>query len=204
MANLMDLLQGQISEGLVDQLSQQLGGADKKQTQIATQGILSTLMSAMAKNAATPDGASALANALENDHDGSILDNLTGILGGQAQPTNTRATNGMGILKHVLGGKQSGAIDMIAQMSGLSGDKTGNLMATLAPMVMGMLGKQKRQANLDGSGLADFLSKSVNSATNKQQEMGLIGKMLDQDGDGSVMDDLAGMGMKMFGKFLRK
>ena len=204
MANLMDLLQGQLSEGLVDQLSQQLGGADKQQTASAASGILSTLMSAMAKNAATPDGASALANALDNDHDGGILDNLTEILGGNAQPQNTRATNGAGILKHVLGGKQSGAIDMISQMSGLSSGNTGNLMTMLAPMVMGMLGKQKRAQNLDGGGIADFLSKSVNSATNQRQEMGLIGKLLDQDGDGSVMDDIAGMGMNILGNFFKK
>ncbi len=204
MANLMDLLQGQISEGLVDQLSQQLGGADKQQTANAASGILSTLMSAMAKNAATPDGASALANALDNDHDGSLLDNLSGILGGAAQPQNNRAANGAGILKHVLGGKQSGAIDMISQMSGLSSGNTGNLMTMLAPMVMGMLGKQKKAQGLDGCGVADFLTKSVQSATNQRQEMGLVGKFLDQDGDGSVMDDIAGMGMNILGNFLKK
>jgi Uncharacterized conserved protein len=200
----MDLLQGQLTEGLVDQLSQQLGGADKQQTANAASGILSTLMSAMAKNAATPDGASALSNALDNDHDGSILDSIGDILGGNAQPQNTRATNGAGILKHVLGGKQSNAIDMISKMSGLNSGNTGNLMAMLAPMVMGMLGQQKRNQGLDSGGVADFLSKSVQSATNQRQEMGLIGKFLDQDGDGSVMDDIAGMGMNILGKFLRK
>lgn len=204
MADLMDLLQGQLTEGLVDQLSQQLGGADKQQTASAASGILSTLMSAMAKNAATPDGASALANALDNDHDGSILDSIGDILGGNAQPQNTRATNGAGILKHVLGGKQSNAIDMISKMSGLDSGNTGNLMAMLAPMVMGMLGKQKRSQGLDGGGVADFLSKSVQSATNQRQEMGLIGKFLDQDGDGSIMDDIAGMGMNMLGNLFKK
>ena len=200
----MDLLQGQLSNGMVDQLSQQLGGADKQQTEIAAKGILSTLMAAMAKNAATPDGASQLANALDNDHDGSILDNLSGLIGGSVAPQQSRAANGMGILKHVLGGKQSNAIEMISKMSGLGGDKTGSLMMTMAPMIMGMLGRQKKANNLDGAGIADFLSKSVKSETNKHQEMGLIGKFLDQDGDGSVMDDLAGMGMKMFGNFFRK
>lgn len=206
MANLMDLLQGQLSEGLINQLSQQLGGADKQQTQVAAEGILSTLMSAMSKNAASPEGANALASALDNDHDGGVLDNLTDLLGGGGANQNqfSRALNGAGILKHVLGGKQSGVIDMVSKMSGLGGDKTGSLMTMLAPMVMGMLGKQKRSQGLDAGGLAQFLSKSVNSASSKRQEMGLIGKLLDQDGDGSVMDDIAGMGMKMFGKFLKK
>ncbi|MEM8908750.1 MAG: DUF937 domain-containing protein, partial [Bacteroidota bacterium] len=167
-------------------------------------GILSTLMSAMAKNASTPDGASALANALDNDHDGSVIDNLTDLLGGATQPQNTRATNGTGILKHVLGGKQSGAIDMISKMSGLSSGNTGNLMTMLAPMVMGMLGKEKRNQGLDGGGIADFLTSSVQSATNQRQEMSIVGKFLDQDGDGSMLDDIAGMGMNLLGKFLKK
>lgn len=203
MANLMDLLQGQLSEGLIDQLSNQLG-ADRKQTETAASTALSTIMSALAKNAATPDGASSLANALDNDHDGSILDNLSGILGGQAQPTNTRAINGAGILKHVLGGKQTNAIEMISKLSGLGGNQAGSLLTTLAPLVMGMLGRQKKEQNMSGDVLSDFLSKSVNSATNQRQEMGIIGKFLDQDGDGSIMDDIAGMGMGMLGKFLRK
>ncbi len=203
MDNLMDLLQGQLSEGLIDQLSGQLG-ADRKQTETAASTALSTIMSALAKNAATPDGASSLASALDNDHDGSILDNLGDILGGKAQPTNTRAINGAGILKHVLGGKQANAIEMISKLSGLGGNQAGSLLTTLAPLVMGMLGRQKKQQNMSGDVLSDFLSKSVSSATNQRQEMGIIGKFLDQDGDGSIMDDIAGMGMGMLGKFLRK
>ncbi len=206
MENLMDLLEGQLSEGMIDQLSQQLGGADKQATQIAAQGAISTLMAALSKNASTPEGASALANALDNDHDGSILDNLGGMLGGSAprDPQYTRALNGAGILKHVLGGKQSGVVDMLSKMSGLGGDKAGNLLTMLAPMVMGMLGRQKKQSGLDAGGLAQILSNTVRSGSAQRQEMGLVGKLLDQDGDGSVMDDLAGMGMKMFGRFLRK
>ena len=203
MADFMDLLQGQLSDSMLEQLSNSIG-ADTQQTKAATDGILSTILSGLAKNASTPDGASALSNALDRDHDGSILDDLMGYIGGAKQPQNASMMNGAGILKHILGGKQGGAIDMISQMSGLGGDKTGNLMAMLAPMILGALGKQKRQNNMDQSSISDFLTKSVQSATNQRQEMGMIGKFLDQDGDGSVMDDLAGMGMKMFGKFLKK
>lgn len=200
----MDLLQGQLTEGLVDQLSQQLGGADKQQTASAASGIFSTLVSAMSRNAASQEGADALASALDRDHDGSLLDNLTGFLGGGQQQAPARTTNGAGILKHVLGGKQSGAIDMISKMSGLDSGKTGNLMATLAPMVMGMLGKTKKEQGLDASGLTSILTGAVQGASQGNQEMGLIGKFLDQDGDGSIMDDIAGMGMNLLGKFLKR
>jgi len=205
MANLMDLLQSQLTEGMVDQLSKQLGGADRQQTASAASGIFSTLMGALSKNASSNDGASALANALDNDHDGGVLDNFMDMIGGQAQPTNSRAMNGAGILKHVLGGKQGGAIDMIAKMSGLGGDKAGNLMSILAPMVLGTLGKAKKEQNMGIEDLSSFLGGSVQKHQEvAKDEMGFIGKFLDQDGDGSIMDDVAGMGMKMFGKWLRK
>ncbi len=207
MANLIDLLQGQLSEGLVEQFANQLGGADKEQTASATSGIISMITSALAKNAATPEGAGALASALDRDHDGSILEDLMGYATGsmqQKEGLNTSMLNGAGILKHILGGKQSNAIDVISQMSGLQSDKTGNLMAMLAPIVLGMLGKQKRQNNLDQGGLADILNQTIQTQSTKRKELGMIGKFLDQDGDGSVMDDLANMGMKMFGNFLRR
>ena len=135
MANLLDLLQGQLSDDLIGQISQQLGGADRQQTQKATQGALSTIVSALAKNAANPEKASGLFNALEKDHDGGILDDISGLIGGNVQPQNARAANGAGIIKHLLGNQQSGALDMISKMSGLDQGKAGNLMTTLAPIV---------------------------------------------------------------------
>ena len=65
--NLMDLLQGSISSGMIDQFSRQLGGADKQQTAAAASGIVTTLMGALAKNASSTEGAQALNNALERD-----------------------------------------------------------------------------------------------------------------------------------------
>ena len=115
----MDLLQGSLSSGMVDQLSRQLGGADKQQTAAAASGIVTTLMGALAKNASSTEGAQALNNALERDHDGSILEDVMGMLTGNAQVNNDRMLNGSGILNHVLGNKQSGAVDMISKLSGL-------------------------------------------------------------------------------------
>jgi uncharacterized protein DUF937 len=205
MADFMDLLQSQLSEGMLDQLSSQLGGADKQQTAAAASGVFSTIMGALAKNASSQEGASSLSNALEKDHDGGVLDGFMDILGGKSQPTNTRAMNGAGILSHILGEKQGGAIEMISKMSGLGGDKTGDLMSMLAPMVMGTLGKAKKEQGMGLDDLTSFISGSVqNHQAKGGEEMGMIGKFLDQDGDGSYMDDVAGMGMKMLGKWFSK
>ncbi len=188
-----------MGDNVVDQLSNQIGGADRAQTATAAQSIVSTLLAGLAKNASTPEGAASLNNALERDHDGSLLDNLMGMLGGGGQaaapaPEQSRALNGAGILNHILGPNQSGAIDMISKMSGLDSSKTGNLMTTLAPMVMSMLGQQKKQQGLDVAGIAGLLTNSVGQQKQAGNPlMDMATRFLDKDGDGSVMDDVAGM-----------
>lgn len=202
MANLFDLLQGHLDDNVVDQLSNQIGGADRQQTATAAQSIVSTLLSGLAKNASTPEGAASLNNALERDHDGSLLNNLMGLIGGQAAEQNPRAANGAGIISHILGDRQGGVIDMVSKMSGLDSGKTSNLMTTLAPMVMSMLGQQKRQQGLDVEGLAGLLNGSVNQQRQAGNPlMDMATRFLDKDGDGSALDDVANMvGKGLFGK----
>ena len=200
----MDLLQGSLSSGMVDQLSRQLGGADKQQTAAAASGIVTTLMGALAKNASSTEGAQALNNALERDHDGSILEDVMGMLTGNAQVNNDRMLNGSGILNHVLGNKQSGAVDMISKLSGLDSSKTGSLMTMLAPVIMGALGKTKREQGLDMAGIASLLSGTVSAQKQQNPTMNLVTSFLDADGDGSIIDDVASIGMKLLGGFFSR
>ncbi len=205
MANLMELLQGQMTPQLIAQLAQQIGVTDQKQTATAANGILSALTGALAKNASTEQGVQSLSNALDRDHDGGVLENFMDLIGGNAQaaPQQQRAMNGAGIVKHLLGDRQSGAFDMISQMSGLNASQSGGLMQMLAPMVLGMLGKQKKTQGLDLAGIASMLSGTVTQQKQANPAMGLISSFLDKDGDGSIMDDVAGMGMKVLGNLFK-
>ena len=186
--DLLNILQSQLGDdNFISQLSQQIGGAEPAQTKAAASGIVSTLMSAMARNASTPEGASSLANALDRDHDGSILDDAMGLLSGKSQASNANMLNGAGILSHLLGGKQNSAIQMISQMSGLDNGKTGNLMTMLAPLLMGALGKTKRQQGLDAGSLLNLLNGSVNQqrqTAGGSKSMDMISAFLEIDGDG--------------------
>lgn len=202
--NLMDLLQGTLNEGMIDQLSQQLGGVDKKQTAAATSGIVATLMGALAQNASTAEGAQSLDKALERDHDGSILNDVVGMLTGKNQAANPRAANGAGILEHVLGNRQSGAVQMISQLSGLDSSKTNNLMTMLAPIILSSLGKAKREQGLDVAGIVSMLSGTVSAQKQSNPTMNLISSFLDKNNDGSIVDDVARMGMNMLSGFLKK
>jgi len=207
MANqFLDLLQSQLNDDqFIDQLSQQIGGADKQQTKTAAEGAVNALMGAMARNAKKPQEAQNLANALERDHDGSILEDAIGFLSGRRQPENPKMVNGSGILKHLLGGEQSNVISMISQMAGMDQNKSGNLLATLAPLVMGALGKTKRQSGL---GVGDLMQLLSGTAQQQKQQGGMSGQLiaafLDQDGDGDVSDDVTRIGGNLLRRFFRR
>lgn len=206
--DLMNILQQQLgNDDFISNLSKQIGGAEPAQTKVAASSIVTTLMGAMTRNASTPEGANALANALDRDHDGSILDDAIGMLSGQRQANNAKMVNGAGILKHLLGGKQNGAIDMISQLSGLDNSKTGSLMTMLAPILMGALGKTKKQSGLGAADIFNLLQGTV--STQKKQSTGnqgmdMISMFLDQDGDGDIKDDVMKIGGKLLSGFFRK
>jgi len=142
MSNLMDMLQGQLDGNLIETLSSSVGIGDKEKTADASSAIFSFLTNAVMKNISQPDGLSSFSNALDNDHDGSILDNLGGILTSGVL-SNNRSTNGAGILGHLLGSRQNNAIDMISRAVGIDKSAVGSLMIKLAPVLMATLGKAK-------------------------------------------------------------
>ncbi len=194
--NILEMLQNQMNPQVLEQLGKQIGVNDSRQVQAASNGILSTLMAALSKNAASPSGLNALVSALDRDHDGSVMDDLMGFVSGAAQPANAATANGSGILGHILGGLQPNVVDMIGRLSGLDKTKVGQLASTLAPVLLGLLGKQRQQVGVNVGGIGDLLKKSVQAPD--QPQMGLINKFLDRNGDGSVIDDIARMGMDAF------
>jgi len=113
---------------------------------------------------------------------------------------NSKTMNGIGILGHILGARQNFAIEAIAKMTGLHKNQTAMLMVRLAPLVLGMLGKKKKEENLRAPDLSDLLGNSV--AKRENNDRSIISKILDRDGDGSVMDEIGSMGMKVLGNYL--
>lgn len=183
MSDLVKMVAQQLGEGGISKIAGQLG-ASEAQTGSAIQAALPMLIGQIASNAQQPEGAQALAGALAKDHDGSILDNVGSFLGqGDTSP-------GEAILGHVLGGKRSVAQNGLAKVSGLDGAQSGQLMAMLAPVVMGALGKQKQEGGLDVGALASMLG-GQRAQIEDNPVMSAATKFLDSDGDGSVLDDLA-------------
>lgn len=202
MFSLEDLLGQQQGNQAVDQISQMLG-SNQTVTNSAIQMALPMILSGLANQASTPQGAENLNNAIEQDHSGGLLDNLMGYLGGgMSQPQETsRETDGTGILGHIFGQKQGAVAHEVSKNTGLDVGQVAKLLITLAPIVMGYLGKQKQQQNLSADGLSSLLrgqQQQMQSSGNPMMDM--VTSALDRNQDGSAMDDLASMAANYFGK----
>lgn len=190
---LTEMLMRQLAGGALSQISGKIG-ADQSTTSKALQIALPLLISALARNSSTPTGAQALDQAIARDHDGSILDNLGGFF------SNPEAANGAGILGHVLGGRRNVAETGLAQSTGLDPSAAGQLLETVAPLVLGALGKAKQQQGLDAAGLSEFLgSQNQQAQAAEPGMMGVLGNLLDSNKDGSVLDDVTRIAGKFFG-----
>ncbi len=192
MSSLLDMLAQQLGS---DQRLSKLGGrlgADAGATKTAVGAALPVLLGALARNSAQPQGADGLDRAL-GKHDGSVLDDLDGFL------DRPDVDDGDGILGHVLGPKRNAVEAGVGRASGLDPSMVAKLLPILAPVVMGALGRQKRQQGLDAGGLAGLLGTEQQRMERSNPAMGMLGSLLDQDDDGNVMDDIANMGKGLLG-----
>ena len=202
MSELNGLLQSVLNEEAIAQIGGQLG-VDSNQAAQAINLALPTLLGALNKNAQSEQGAESLANALNKDHDGGILDMLPQFLGNASQGP------GAAILGHILGGKQQQVQQQIGQHTGMNPQAVGQLLITLAPIIMGALGKQQRQQNAGGN-LGNLIQILGGAQQQQQQQqsnnpfMQILGRVLDQDGDGSMQDDAMNMGAKILGNLFKK
>ena len=191
----------QLQGAPLQQLSQQLG-TGQMQTSNAIGAALPLLLGALGKNAAQPSGAEALLGALQNDHAGATGLDIGSVLGMVLGGTQTRQTNGAGILGHIFGGSQQRAAAGLGQATGLGNDKAAMLLQVLAPIVMAYLAKRFiGQDQASPAAVSQMLGQERETV---QQQGGLggglLGAVLDQDGDGQLgLGDLLKIGGGMLG-----
>jgi hypothetical protein len=106
---------------------------DSNQVSSVITNALPTLLGALQQNASTENGAASLAKAL-GDHAGSagnIISNLK----------INDLTDGNKILGHIFGGNLSSVISGISKKSGVASGSVNNILASIAPSLLALLGK---------------------------------------------------------------
>lgn len=217
--NMMDM----IMQAAGGQAAQQAGGQlglNAQQSQQAIGALLPAISSAMKRNTANPQGLAGLLRALQNGQHAQYLDDpqmlhqnaqtdgnaILGHLFGSKDVSRAvagRASEQTGIDSSVLK-KMLPMVAMMA-MGGLSKQTQQNqgLQGMIGSAVMQQLmggGQQGAPAKGLGSMLGGLLGGGARRQVRQQQQvhqqgMGLLGQMLDADGDGNTMDDILGMMM---------
>ena len=183
MSNIVDMFSGLLGTN-IDQIQNSLGNNDKKGIMTAASVALPAMLEALNKNTNTKEGAQSLANALDKDHDGSKLNDITSMI------SNYKGDNGSAILPHMFGDKKENIINSVSKSSGLDMNSTSNLMSMLAPFILEFLGKNKKEQNLDADGISNLTSMASNFLGGSNGDlMGMLTNFLDADKDGSIVDD---------------
>jgi hypothetical protein len=208
MAEIMDVIRSHLDRETLENLGKRVG-VDASTVQRVASMALPMLVGGLSRNVSqSPQGRSSLNAALERDHDGSLLGRLGSLLrgdggaggglggladavggllgGGSERAVNPRATNGDGILRHVLGDRREAIESGTARASGLDRGQVGSLLATLAPILMGALGKVKHDRHLDEEGVAQLVDserRDLERATPQAVE-GDLRRLLDEASGG--------------------
>ncbi len=210
--SLAEQLMAQLQGAPLQQLAAQLGESPAR-TESAVGLALPMLLGSLGRNAAEPAGAANLLGALQRDHGASgagaglDLGGLLGsLLGGGAAGSAAGGAAGGGldgaaILGHILGGNQQRAQEGLGHATGLGSGGAAQLLQLLAPIVMSFLAHRVNAGGLDAGGLGQVLGREHEQA--RQQGGlggGLLGSLLDQDGDGQVgLGDLLKIGGSLLG-----
>lgn len=156
--NLIDILQDQLGNSFAKQAGSFLGESEDK-TQKALGGILPALMGTIAKKGSDEKGANALLDMISNNGlDGSMLNNISGLLGG-GNSSNSLMNTGGSILNMLMGNSKLGnVVNMISMFSGMGKGSSKSLISMAAPLLMSVIGKQVKSKGLGAAGLMSLLN----------------------------------------------
>ena len=189
MSGIQDLLSSSIGSDLIRGLANETGQAEDKTAEVLAMAM-PTMLGAMKKNVRSPEGAEGLMNALSSRHTGDILENLSGVFEGGVDE-NLR-NEGAGILGHLFGSNQSAVENSLSQRSGMNPAAISQMIQMAAPIIMGIIGRQRMQSKVSDAGGLDSLLGGLLGGQSKS-DLGALSSLLDADGDGSFLDDVSDM-----------
>ncbi len=184
--NLLDMVMGaQKNNSALSQIAKNFG-LGESETQSVVEQLLPALAQGVKNNAHKGNGLDDLFGALSSGNHQQYIDQPD--LLGNSSTTKT----GNSILGHIFGNKDvsRNVAAHTAQKTGVSSSIIKKMLPVIATMAMGALSKNAGNQGLLGSLLS--------SGNNKQAATSLIGSLLDSDHDGSVVDDLFSLAVKLF------
>ncbi|MFD5224422.1 DUF937 domain-containing protein [Microbacterium sp. NPDC058342] len=154
----------------IDDIAEKFGVSQDVARQAVQEGG-AALLGGLAKNAETPEGSSAIEQAL-NRHDG---------FSGASKVDDVDQADGGKIVKHVFGDKQQDVIDRLTTSEKTAGGiDFGKLLPILAPIVMGLIAKATKGKGTGdgGGGIGDILGGLLGGGQQSPSSGGGLGDIL--------------------------
>ena len=153
--NLWDLAKSALTEQVVGKLAGSIG-ASESQTKSAVDLAIPAILGGLMKSASSPQAAQGLFNELKG-MDLGFLNNLGSMLGGGQQGGGGLGAMGLKLLPMLFGSNADSIFGSLAKLSGLGSGSIKTLISMLAPLVMGLIGKQVKSGGLDLKGMTDLI-----------------------------------------------
>ena len=164
--DLTNIIKTLTGNNLVGEISKKFN-IDSNKIVAVIKAAIPKFLSAMQKNASTAASASALSQAL-SDHAG--------------QPFGLNIEDGMKILGKVFGGNLNSVISGLSSQTSTTNDQVSNILASIAPNLLSVLGKNHGSA---GSNIGNVLGSLLGGGTGSSSASnagklvgGLLGKLI--------------------------
>lgn len=172
MGNFVDDFVGSLGGDVSKQVSSSLGINPETVMQMLP-AVAPLILGGLKKQKDEQGGSDRVDHILNKYGSASVLDNLGDLFSSKAQDENPDPNLG-----GLLGNSGGESANLISKQFNLDSGTAMKLIPMLAPVILGFLTKQRDEGGMGSSG---------------------ISSLLDQDGDGSVLDDVAGFFLQGMG-----
>jgi hypothetical protein len=158
-------------------------GLNRNDAQSGVTAVVPALLAAFSGLADKPGGAQSLVNTVKQQS--GVLDNFAGMIGGNN--LSSFIERGSSLLTSLLGSHdQSALTGAVARFAGLGQNKASSLLGMLAPVVMGLIGRQIGTRGVDIGSLTSLLASQKEQIA--QALPNGLGELLDRTGLSSGLE----------------
>jgi len=166
--NLLSVLEEKVGHSLSKHTANFLNEEESK-TSKAINGTFATVLAGLIEKGSTKKGANDIFKSIEKQ-DSNIIDNVENIFTRSPQTVNGLSNIGTRELPNFLGSNQREAGNIIAKESGMKRTASSKLMKISTPFLMGVLGKQVADNDLDADGLMNLINSQKSNIENSLPE----------------------------------
>lgn len=169
--NITDLVSGGIGSKAISAISNFLN-IDESKAKWLVAAAVPLMIAALNYNSKKGQEQEAGINKALDQHSGGIFEQLGGLLGQGPSDDDNKIVN------HMFGTNTEMVTNNLSAKTGISADKIGGVLAILAPIVMGYLGKQKQEQSASSGGIGDLLGAMMGGQSNGSAGGGILGSIL--------------------------